>query len=144
MKPDNYLRPILKRLWKGATEAKQEDLAALLDCDRSRISHQVAGRHALPAHELDVWCDFFDTDELLSAVARRINRKVVPLERTAAASTVIRGLLGVVSAAGKLSQDLAEVLDDDAVDAQEQADMRAALRLLIERAEAALARMPEP
>ena len=141
--PEDFVTPILRRLWSTADGHRQEDLAGLLGCDRSRIAHQLAGRQCVPAHELVVWCDFFGTTEPLDAIARRIGSRVVPQEREAAPVTLERGAFALMSTTGKVGELLGQALDDGRVDEVERPVVRAALRGVVDTAEALLAKIPE-
>lgn len=141
--PEDFVLPILRRLWSTADGHRQDDLAGLLGCERSRISHQLAGRQCLPAHELVVWCDFFGTLEPLDALARRLGSRVVPAEREAAPVTLERGAFALMSMTGKVGELLGAALDDGHIDDQERTLVRAALQGVAETAEALRAKIPE-
>lgn len=142
--PEDFVTPILRRLWSTADGHRQEDLARMLGCERSRISHQLAERQAIPAHELLVWCDFFGTTEPLDAIARRLGARVVPEDREAAPVTVQRGAFALMSATGSVGELIGQALDNDGViDAHERVIVRSALRGVLDTAEALLARLPE-
>lgn len=137
--PEDYITPILRRLWSTANGHRQEDLAALLGCDRTRIAHQLAGRQAIPAHELEVWCDFFGTTEPLDAVARRLGSKVVPEERHGSVQSLERGAFALFAAVGEVGR----VFADGQVEPHEIPIVRSSLRATIETGEALLAKIPE-
>lgn len=75
--PEDFITPILCRVMDRHPEVKQRDLARALGCDESRISHIRAGRQRLAAHEVNVFCDVYDTMEPLDAMADRMNHELV-------------------------------------------------------------------
>lgn len=136
--PEDYVTPILRRLWSTATGHRQDDLAVMLGCERSRIAHQLAGRQCIPGHELEIWCDFFGTTEPIDAIARRLGSKVVPEERQGSPASVERGAFALFATVGEVGR----VFADGHLEDHEIPIVRSALRATIEAGEALLAKIP--
>lgn len=142
--PEDFVTPILRRLWSTADGHRQDDLARMLGCDRTRVAHQLAARQVVPAHELLVWCDFFGTLEPLDAIARRLASRVVPEERESLSPTTLeRGAFHLMAVTGRVGELLGEALDDGRIDELERPVLRAALHGVVDTAEALLAKIPE-
>ena len=140
---DPFVQRILAREYAGLPDARQEDLAAQLDCDRSLISHQLHLRRPLDVSVLHIWCDFLGSVESVRAIARRVGHDVVPLERRAAPITLERGGWELLAAAGTFGRRLGQALEDGRLDDMERAQLRAGLRAVREVVEGLLARIPE-
>lgn len=129
MRRDPYVTRILLRLLAERPELTQYDLASALDCDRSRIAHQVRGTQvrgtqAITVDELAVWCSVLGTTEPLAAIARRCGMRLVPLDEPAEPAALERAGARLLSAAGRLGAELGDALEDGRLDEAELAALR--------------------
>lgn len=125
MRRDPYVTRILVRQLSERPEVTQYDLAAALDCDRSRIAHQVAGRQAITADEVDAWCSVLGSDEAMEAMARRRRKKLVPLDEQPEPAALERSGHRLLGAVGRFGAQLGEALEDGRLDGDELARLRA-------------------
>lgn len=109
-----YVTRILARRLRELPEVIQDDLASALDRDRSAISHMLAGRHNLPADELETWCDVLETIEPLEAIARRLGYRLTPLPKNTPTSgaTVERRSWDLLRLVGSYGEALASRMHD--------------------------------
>ncbi len=124
MRRDPYVTRILLRHVAERPELTQYDLASALDCDRSRIAHQVRGTQAITVDELSVWCSVLGTTEPLAAIARRCGMKLVPIDEPAEPAALERAGVRLLSAAGRLGAELGDALEDGRLDDAELASLR--------------------
>lgn len=141
MARDAYVTRILARCWRELPEARQDDLAAQLGCDRSLVAHQLGERRKISVDDLEVWCDFLGTIEPLRAVARRLGHDVVPQPARPSPARLEHGGWELLARAGAFGAELGHALEDGAIDADEQARLAQQLRALRETVEGLLARV---
>jgi hypothetical protein len=140
--PDGYVTRILARHTRDS-EATRGDLARALGCDPSRISHQISGRQAIPADELEVWCDVLGTHEPLEAIADRLGLVVRPKERRVGHATLERGGYELLAHVGHAGAELGQALADGHIDDAERTRIRRALRAARDVLDDLIARVPE-
>ena len=122
-----YVTRIVARLMRETPDVVQRDIARALGVDRSRISQQLTGRYALPADDLEVYCDYLDTVEPLEAIADRLGYRLVPHERHAPARTVQRASWQLMREVGEFGEALGLALDDGDLSDDERQTLRRAL-----------------
>lgn len=145
--PTNFITPIVRRHIDLHSEVRQRDLARALECSESRIAHIKAGRQPLPAHELIVFCDVYDTTEPLDAMEDRLGREAS--ERLAGRITHPTSLHTLTAQAmrdiGDIAVRLDKILHDGVVAPEEELSLEHvdhALAAIVETARAARDRLP--
>ena len=124
-------------------ETLQRDIARAVGCDPSRIAHILAGRQALPAGEVETWCDVVGTIEPYEAQLDRLGyAPPARRERDAAPCTIERGGYELLGAVSRVGEAISDALSDGRLDTPERERIRRHLKTTQDLVTNLLAKVP--